>query len=290
MTLSPRCICAGALLAATLTMFAPATASAATACANPTDVVVRDVAALNSNDADALLNLFREDAQVFAIPTDPTRLSGALSSTIGTHVQRAEAFPRFSALGVSERTEILGLIGVGDLVFAKLKFTSLTDPARVAFMLTAFRIQDCQIADLWHIARTSADDATTHAAQASVVSELADANNAGDIDRFLSLFAPDVLHFRDSGVPHTLADRPARFNGDAAAREAAFRTMFANGAPVQVVSASSLSVGDLYVNYDVAAFPDGRVIDEISVYRIVDGRITHDWFVIVNTREVGSAP
>jgi hypothetical protein len=110
------------------------------------------------------------------------------------------------------------------------------------------------------------------------------ANNAGDVEHFLAMFDPAVRHYRSSGDPHALGDRPSKYNGDSAGRRQVYLEMFAKGAPAQVQIAGMLTVGDLVLSRDVATLDGGRVVDEISVYRIRAGRISHDWLVLEKPR------
>ena len=60
--------------------------------------------------------------------------------------------------------------------------------------------------------------------------------------------------------------------------------MFANGAPAQVQTLGTVALNDTIVVSEVATLPTGKVIDEISVYRIENGLIVRDWFIFDQAR------
>lgn len=272
-----------ALLAALMLTAGPALAHAV--CSSPEDVVRAHADARSRGDARQLLALFHDEGRVFALPQDPQRLTGELSSDHGTQAQRRETFARLATQNAPERTEVMYAITLRDLVFAKLRVTEVREQTNSVYLLTVFRIVDCRIADLWHVARFAQDDAMANERQDAVISELVVANNAGDVERFLATFAPGVLHYRSSGDPHAIGDKPSRYNDDPAGRREVYLRMFANGSPAQVDVPARFTVGDLVVSLDVAKLTDGRVLDEVSIYRIRDGRITYDWLVSVHERE-----
>jgi hypothetical protein len=59
---------------------------------------------------------------------------------------------------------------------------------------------------------------------------------------------------------------------------------FANGAPAQVQMLGTVALNDMIVVSEVATLPTGKVIDEMSVYRIENGLIVRDWFVFNRER------
>ncbi len=277
---------AAPLAAATLLTFGHAEAVlAGEGCPGPEEIVRAHAAALTRADSRQLLLLFNEDAHVFSVPRDPERLVGELSPLLGTHDQRRIAYAGLSRSGLAGATEVMAgatvmeTVAVHDLVIAELRLVDASEPARVTHALTAFRIADCRIADVWNIAQTSQHDPAGEDRAQAVIRELVVANNAGQVERFLDAFAPGVLHYRSSGDQHAIGDRPSKYNGDAQGRRQVYLRMFANGAPAQVEVLGMITVGDLVVSRDVATLPDGRVLDEISIYRIAGDRITHDWFV-----------
>ncbi len=60
--------------------------------------------------------------------------------------------------------------------------------------------------------------------------------------------------------------------------------MFAKGAPAQVETLGTVALGNMVVAREVATLPTGKVLDEISVYRIDNGLIERDWFVFDQAR------
>lgn len=247
---------------------------------SPEAVVREDVRALTAGDADALLALFDEQSVVFGLPDHPDRIAGPVSPRIGTHAQRQSAFPAMMAAGPSDRMEIVELLSAGDLVVAKLRQSSPPDFAGGTYTLVIFRVRDGIIGAMWHVARTDRIDLALEARGRAAVDRLVAANNRGDLEGFLDASAPGLRFFRNSDAPHALGDRPPRSGHDPAARRAAFTRMFAEGAPAQVEATQALAFNDLVVSRDVARLRDGRVLDEISVYRVgADGRFTHDWLI-----------
>ena len=61
--------------------------------------------------------------------------------------------------------------------------------------------------------------------------------------------------------------------------------MFANGAPAQVETLGTVALDNLVVASEVATPPTGKVIDEMSVYQIENGKIVRDWFVFDQARD-----
>jgi hypothetical protein len=76
---------------------------------------------------------------------------------------------------------------------------------------------------------------------------------------------------------------------DEKSRREAYLQMFANGAPAQVQKLGTVALNDMIVVSEVATLPTGKIIDEMSVYRIENGLIVRDWFVF-NRERPGSAP
>lgn len=238
---------------------------------------------MSGSSAAEKLSVFAETARVFSYPDDETRLTGRLSNMLGTHEQRQSAFESFAS-HPPERTEVVDVAEVGDLAIAKLQVTHAGGDR--SLLLAGFRVANCKIVDLWHIARSRTDqDAAAHKA---VIDRLVATNNVGDLDGFLELFVPGLLFYRNSGDPHTLGDKPSKWNGNPEGRRDAFAAMFANGAPGQATADPVFSVGDLVVSRDTIAHPDGKILDEISIYRISDGKITHDWLIALEERGRGN--
>ncbi len=255
----------------------------ATAKVDPQAVVRADVQALNDGNAATLLSLFATDARVFRTPEDPDRLTGALSDNMGTDEQRKKFFSKMLARRPLARVELLDSVAAGDLVAAKVKFTT-PDGAPPGYVLGIYRIRDGLIQDLWHVVRSEKDDVAAASAAGQVVAKLAAANNRGDVEAFLALFSPRAKNFRNTGDPHALGDKPSARIVDEQTRRAAYLQMFAKGAPAQVETLGTVALNDMIVAREVATLTDGKVIDEISVYRIENGLIVHDWFVFDQTR------
>jgi hypothetical protein len=251
---------------------------------DPQALVRTDVQAQNDGNAATLLSLFAPDARVFGTPEDSDRLTGALSENMGTHEQRKKFFGEMLARRPLARVELLDSIAAGDLVAAKLKFTT-TDDSPPRYVLAIYRIRDGLIQNLWHLARAEKDDLAASRAAGEVIAKFAAANNRGDLEAFLALFSPRAKNFRNSGDPHALGDKPSTRMVDEKSRRAAYEQMFANGAPAQVETLGTVALNNLIVAREVATLPTGKVLDEISVYRIENGLIVSDWFVFDQPRQ-----
>lgn len=243
----------------------------------PEQVVRAHAEAWSNGDLQGLLALFADDARSYDRSRDPHRLAGGLSDTIGSKRQ-LEAYYR--TVSPPSREHIIETATVGDLVIAAGESAQPPDFGTRMRFLTGYRVRDGRIHDLWHIAWTPAE-APAGPGPIGVVRQLVAANNARDADRFLALFTPDAKFFRYSDDPRTLADRPSKTLVDAASREAVFRKYFAD-APVHVEAVKLFSVGDLVVEQShVTGFADapGKTVNEISIYRVRDGRIVADWLL-----------
>ena len=117
-----------------------------------------------------------------------------------------------------------------------------------------------------------------------VIAKFGAANNRGDVEAFLALFSPQAKNFRNTGDPHALGDKPSARIVDEKTRRAAYLQMFANGAPAQVQTLGTVALNDMIVVREVATLPTGKVIDEISVYRVENGLIVRDWFIFDQAR------
>jgi hypothetical protein len=184
--------------------------------------------------------------------------------------------------------ELLDIASAGDLALVKLKFNDHSDPARSEFILSMYRVRDGLIQDLWHLVRVDSAGAAAGSKGQSeaeaVVHRLAEVNNRGDVEAFLALFSPHAKNFRNSGEPHTIGDKPSTRMVDQKTRREAYLKMFANGAPAQVQILGTIGLGNMIAAREVATLPTGKVIDEISIYRVEDGLIQHDWFVYYQER------
>jgi hypothetical protein len=250
---------------------------------DPLAVVHADVQALNDGNASALIALFAADARIFRTPDDPDRLTGPLSDKMGTQEQRQSFFAEMLARRPLARTELSSTVSAGDLVAAKLKFSNPGN-SPPAYGLAIYRVRDGLIQDLWHIATADRDDAGAARSSEDVVARLAAANNRGDVEAFLALFSPHAKNFRNTGDPHALGDKPSVRIVDAKTRREAYVQMFANGAPAQVETLGTVALNHMVVAREVATLPTGKVIDEISVYRIENGLIVRDWLIFDQAR------
>lgn len=250
---------------------------------DPQAVVRADVQALNDGNAASLLALFAPDARIFKVPQDADRLTGDLSDKMGTQEQRKAFFGEMLARRPLVRTDLLATVTAGDLVAAKLKFTN-PDGSPPGFGLAIYRVRDGLIQDLWHIALAQQDDAAVARSSQEVVARFAAANNRGDVEAFLALFSPRAKNFRNTGDPHALGDKPSTKIVDEKSRRDAYLQMFANGAPAQVETLGTITLNDMVVAREVATLPTGKVVDEISVYRIENGLIVRDWFIYDQAR------
>jgi hypothetical protein len=285
-----RIMLVGLLMAIALLSDRPARGDSVAETGNGPEAVVRaDVEALNQGNPAALLALFSRDARVFKTSQDPDRLTGELSDTMGTHEQREKSFPEMLARRPLSHVELLDVASAGDLVAATLKFSDQSDVSRSSYVLGLYRVRDGSILDLWHLARADAAVVDAEGAAASreaeqVVRRLAEANNRGDVEGFLALFSPQAKNFRNSDEPHALGDKPSVRIVDEKTRRDAYLKMFANGAPAQVQTLGTVALGSMIVAREVATLPNGKVVDELSVYRIENGLILRDWFIFDQAR------
>ena len=202
---------------------------------------------------------------------------------MGTQEQRKAFFGEMLARRPLARTELLASVAAGDLVAAKLKFTD-PDNSSPGYGLAIYRVRDGLIQDLWHLAQAEQDDAAASRSAEEVIAKFGAANNRGDVEAFLALFSPQAKNFRNTGDPHALGDKPSARIVDEKTRRAAYLQMFANGAPAQVQTLGTVALNDMIVVREVATLPTGKVIDEISVYRIENGLIVRDWFIFDQAR------
>jgi hypothetical protein len=252
---------------------------------DPQAVVRADVQALNDGNAASLLSLFAADAKIFKVSQDADRLTGDLSDTMGTQDQRKAYFSEMLAKRPLSRVDLLDSVAAGDLVAAKLKFTS-PDGTPPGYVLAIYRVRDGLIQDLWHIARAEQDDAAASRSAEDVIAKFGAANNRGDVEAFLALFSPTAKNFRNTGNAHALGDQPSVRIVDEKSRRAAYQQMFAKGAPAQVQTLGTVALNDMIIVSETATLPSGKVADEMSVYRIVNGKIERDWFIFDQERTV----
>src|SRR5262249_50412057 len=152
----------------------------AAANVDPQAVVRADVQALNDGNAATLLSLFAADARIFRFPQDPDRLVGDLSDKMGTQEQRKSFFGEMLARRPLSRVQLIDSVVAGDLVAAKLKFTT-PDDSPPGYVLAIYRVRDGLIQDLWHVARAEQDDTAASRSAEEVIAQLGAANNRGDV-------------------------------------------------------------------------------------------------------------
>jgi hypothetical protein len=179
---------------------------------------------------------------------------------------------------------LLDIAAAGDLVAAKLRFSDHVEGSRPSFALLLYRVREGLIQDLWELARVDADTAGARREAEDVVRRLAEVNNRGDLEGFLKLFSPAAKNFRNSGAPHMIGDKPSVSIVDEKTRREAYSKMFANGAPAQVETLGTVALGDMILVSEIARLPEGKVVDEMSVYRIENGSIVRDWFIYYQAR------
>lgn len=182
----------------------PFDSGAAFAQAAPTpeqeQVVLAHAEAWSNSDLQGLLALFSDDARSYKRPTDPHKLTGELSDTIGSKDQLAAYFKTISAKPLA-REKVIAMATVGDVVIAAGESADPSGYAPGMRFLTGYRVRDGRIHDLWHIAWIPAQ-APAGPDPAEVIRQLIAANNARDADRFLASFSPDAKTFRYSDDPH----------------------------------------------------------------------------------------
>lgn len=247
-------------------------------------VVRADVQALNQGNSAARLALFSPDARLFQPSQHPDRLAGDLSDTLGTHEQRKASLPKVLARSPLPHVEMFDITSVGDMVAVKLRFSDHSDISRSVYELNLYRVRDGLIQDLWHIARTESLGAEASRDAEAVIHRFAEANNRGDVEAFLALFSPQAKNFRNSGEPHTLGDKPSVRVVDEKTRREAYVKMFAHGAQPNVETLGTVALGGMIFAREVATLPNGKVVDEISLYRIENGLILHDWLIFEQAR------
>lgn len=257
-----------------LTVLFAAMAAGPVAAADPETVVREDVRAMAEGDGAALLALFDEESRIFALPTDPERLTGELSTRIGLQDQRRAVFLQ-PPPGGAQPVEIVEMVSAGDLVVARLKAHDPQAPDNPTHTLVIFRIEGQRIVNLWHVARMTSPDAGREAASRAVIRRLAAAGREGDVEAVLAQFSPEARNFSNSGDPHRLGDRPLTGAINEAARRAFHARMFMDGSPAQIETSDIVTLGDLIVTRRAA--PRGAIT--IRVYRILDGRIAHSWCI-----------
>jgi hypothetical protein len=240
---------------------------AALAHATPaTQVVQAHTKAWTSGDLPGLLDSLDEDARSYDRSRDPNKLGGALSSSIGSKTQFATYYKNAYAEQPPSRETITAMAAVGDLVIAAGESAQPPDFAARSQYLTAYRIQNGRIRDLWHLAWLT-PAATGEPNAVGVIQQLHAARQAADEKTFLALFDPHARHFCPSAASRTLSELPCARSTDAAI-----------GTDVIALFA----VGNLVVEQSRVKRYTGNAqetIDRVSIYRIRDGRIVVAWLL-----------
>lgn len=257
---------------------------AVAARADPQAVVRAHIHALTTGNAERLLELFSPQAQVFEVPSDADRLAGELSGTMGTHELRRSWQKTLQTKGPPARVELMDLAVAGDVVAVKTKLVPTASAGPPVHELALYRVGGGLIRDLWYLLRADADPTPASQQAEDVIARLTAVNNSGDVEAFLALFSTTAKNFRNSGAPHALGDKPSVKVVDAKSRRDAYVAMFANGPPAQVEIVGTVSLGNMIAARDVAHLPNGKVIDQLSIYRIERGLIERDWFVFERPR------
>ena len=254
----------------------PALGLEATATNAEEEVVLKDSAALNNADLDALMGVLAPSLRIYKRPTEPHSLVGPVSDTIGTrnqvHSFFSEEFKRPQG-----RHEVVEMVSLGDLVLAHVEFQLPGDTATHQ-LLTGFRVRNSLIEAIWHIARAENASHDSGAAAQAVINRYNEAADRNDIETFLALFAPDARNFHYRSAPETFGGGPSKSITDAASRERVFRKMFAER-PARIQVLDGFAVGEWVVSHDRAIQKDGAVSEGVSIYRVQNGRIVDDWYV-----------
>jgi hypothetical protein len=246
---------------------------------DPKNIVRQELAALSRGDVDGVVALFSMDARVYRLPEEPRRLVGELSTTLSGRETMRRFLHQAAAKPAPQHYEIIDMTSIGELVVARLKMTMPSDYDKPFYMLTAYRVQDGLIHDLWHIGRSDQESVLRNTEAQAVIERLVRANNQGDVETFLAQFDKDARNYRRSEIPFRLSGQLSSKIVDQQSRTEVFRAMFGNGAPVQAEPIDTLVFGDLVVAREKVTRPDGAILDQLSIYRVRDGRIQDDWFV-----------
>lgn len=239
--------------------------------------VLRDSAALNNADLDALMAVLSPSIRIYKHPTEPHSLVGPQSDKIGTHEQVRSYFTEAFKQGPHGRHEVLEMVSLGDLVLAHVEF-QLPNESILNQQLTAFRVRNGQIRAIWHIARVENAKPDSGAAAQALIRRFNEAADRNDVDAFLALFAPDARNFHFRRAPDVLGGGPSKSLTDAASRERVFRTMFAER-PARIQVLDGFAVGEWVVSLDRATRKDGTASEGLSLYRVQNGRIVDDWYL-----------
>lgn len=255
----------------------PASAAEAVATNAEEIVVLKDSAALNDGDLDALMAVLAPSLRIYKRAVEPHGLVGPLSDRIGTRDQVYSHFSEAFKQGPQGRHDVVEMVSLGDLVLAHVEFQPPGEAATHQ-LLTAFRVRNGLIEAIWHIARAENAPVDSGAAAQAVIRRFNEAADRNDVEAFLALFAPEARNFHFRNAPDVLGGGPSKSITDAASRERVFREMFAQR-PARIQALDGFAVGEWVVSHDRATQKDGTATEGVSIYRVQDGRIVDDWYV-----------
>lgn len=238
-------------------------------------IVSKEAIALAEGNGSALLALFSPDAVVFEVSETPDRLAGPPSATMGTHEQRQVFVQALSARGPRSRREILETVVVGDLIAVTMRSSAAPDDTKSDHTLSVYRVRDGRVGDCWRLAE--AQGPSGDGGIITAIRQFVDANNQGDAEAFLAHFSPDAKVFRPSDAAHGLADKLSERMSQLESRRTIITAVFAKGSPGQAQIVDILALGDLVVSHDRVTLPSGQVVNQMKIYRVRRGLITHDW-------------
>lgn len=245
-------------------------------------VVLKDSAALNHADLEALMAVLSPALRIYKRPTEPFQLVGPLSDKMGTRDQVRSYFSEAFKQGPQGRHDVLDMVSLGDLVLAHVEYQGPGETA-VHQMLTGFRVRDGLIDALWHIARVDNAPADSGAAAAAVIRRFNEAADRNDVDAVLALFSPQARNFHYKYAPENLGGGPSTTVTDAASRDRVFRRIYTER-PARIQVLDGFAVGDWAVSHTRATRKDGTVSEGLSLYRVQDGKIVEDWFLAEQKR------
>ncbi len=233
--------------------------------------------AWGKGDVTALLSLVADDVRGYDRSSNVDALTGQLSSSIGSRERLAAYYETASAKGLTRET-LRSWATIGELVVA---FGESAPPTGATNdFLTAYRVHDGRIQDLWHLAWTS-HDAPASRESAAVIEKLVAAGESRDAGAFLALFDDGARHFCHSNEKSMLAAAPCDTVADHAAFSRNIRSEFAEKARV-VQAVNRFAAGDLAVVQTqvtgVADAPD-KAMNAVTVYRVREGRIVSTWLL-----------
>lgn len=245
-------------------------------------VVLKDSAALNHADLDALMAVLSPALRIYKRPDQPYRLVGPLSDKMGSYEQVRSYFSAAFQQGPQGRHEVLDMVSLGDLVLAHVEYQAPGETATHQ-LLTGFRVREGLIEAIWHIARAENAAADSGAAAAAVIRRFNAAADRSDIDAVLALFSPEARNFHYKYAPDTLGGGPSTTITDAASRDRVLRRIYTER-PARIQVLDGFAVGEWAVSHDRATRKDGSVSEGLSLYRVHEGKIVEDWYLAAQAK------